>query len=298
MGKTDDSYTVVILPSPTSEPYRFSLSKKTCKYLIGFSSVLILVLAGFFVQYFLMLGQITELKDLRKETKTQKIQIQSFLTSIDDLKNQMNRLIELDQKLRVITDIGPRKEVGVMGLGGQEEVDLSHPDSSKLMTSIQLDLGDLQAKAISQEKSFQELTEAVQSRQSLWASTPSIWPTTGWLTSGYGNRVSPFTGRVSKHNGIDIASRQDTPVIAPAAGVVSYTGFDSGLGKLIKINHGYGIMTYYGHLAKAAVKVGQKVKRGDVIAYVGSTGLSTGPHLHYEIYVNDVPVNPMRYILN
>lgn len=298
MGKTDDSYTVVILPSPTSEPYRFSLSKKTCKYLIGFSSVLILVLAGFFVQYFLMLGQITELKDLRKETKTQKIQIQSFLTSIDDLKNQMNRLIELDQKLRVITDIGPRKEVGVMGLGGQEEVDLSHPDSSNLMTSIQLDLGDLQAKAIAQEKSFQELTEAVQSRQSLWASTPSIWPTTGWLTSGYGNRVSPFTGRVSKHNGIDIASRQDTPVIAPAAGVVSYTGFDSGLGKLIKINHGYGIMTYYGHLAKAAVKVGQKVKRGDVIAYVGSTGLSTGPHLHYEIYVNDVPVNPMRYILN
>lgn len=298
MGKTDDSYTVVILPSPTSEPYRFSLSKKTCKYLIGFSSVLILVLAGFFVQYFLMLGQITELKDLRKEAKTQKIQIQSFLTSIDDLKNQMNRLIELDQKLRVITDIGPRKEVGVMGLGGQEEVDLSHPDSSKLMTSIQLDLGDLQAKAIAQEKSFQELTEAVQSRQSLWASTPSIWPTTGWLTSGYGNRVSPFTGRVSKHNGIDIASRQDTPVIAPAAGVVSYTGFDSGLGKLIKINHGYGIMTYYGHLAKAAVKVGQKVKRGDVIAYVGSTGLSTGPHLHYEIYVNDVPVNPMRYILN
>lgn len=298
MGKTDDSYTVVILPSPTSEPYRFSLSKKTCKYLIGFSSVLILVLAGFFVQYFLMLGQITELKDLRKETKTQKIQIQSFLTSIDDLKNQMNRLIELDQKLRVITDIGPRKEVGVLGLGGQEEVDLSHPDSSNLMASIQLDLGDLQAKAIAQEKSFQELTEAVQSRQSLWASTPSIWPTTGWLTSGYGNRVSPFTGRVSKHNGIDIASRQDTPVIAPAAGVVSYTGFDSGLGKLIKINHGYGIMTYYGHLAKAAVKVGQKIKRGDVIAYVGSTGLSTGPHLHYEIYVNDVPVNPMRYILN
>ncbi|WDT82111.1 MAG: hypothetical protein MPW14_10500 [Candidatus Manganitrophus sp.] len=194
MGKTDDSYTVVILPSPTSEPYRFSLSKKTCKYLIGFSSVLILVLAGFFVQYFLMLGQITELKDLRKETKTQKIQIQSFLTSIDDLKNQMNRLIELDQKLRVITDIGPRKEVGVMGLGGQEEVDLSHPDSSNLMTSIQLDLGDLQSKAIAQEKSFQELTEAVQSRQSLWASTPSIWPTTGWLTSGFGNRVSLLRG--------------------------------------------------------------------------------------------------------
>src|SRR5579884_886104 len=298
MGKNDDSYTIVILPSPTSEPYRFSLSKKTCKYLFGFSSVLMLVLAGFFVQYFLMLGQITELKDLRREAKTQKIQIQSFLTTIDDLKKQMNRLIELDQKLRVITDIGPRKEVGVMGQGGPEEVGLPTSDSSKLMSSIQVDLGDLQAKAVAQEKSFQELTEAVQSRQSLWASTPSIWPTTGWLTSGFGNRISPFTGRVSMHNGIDIAARQDTPIIAPAAGVVSYTGFDSGLGKLIKINHGYGIATYYGHLSKTAVKVGQRVKRGDVIAYVGSTGLSTGPHLHYEVYVNDVPVNPMRYILN
>lgn len=298
MGKDNDSYTIVILPSPTAEPYRFSLSKKTCKYLIGFSSVLTLVLTGFFVQYFLMLGQITELKDLRKEAKTQKIQIQSFMTTIDDLKKQMNRLIELDQKLRVITDIGPRKEVGIMGQGGPEEVGPPASDASKLMGSIQLDLGDLQAKAIAQEKSFQELTEAVQSRQSLWASTPSIWPTTGWLTSGFGNRISPFTGRVSMHNGIDIASRQDTPIIAPAAGVISYTGFDSGLGKLIKINHGYGIATYYGHLAKAAVKVGQKVKRGDVIAYVGSTGLSTGPHLHYEVYVNEVPVNPMRYILN
>src|SRR3569832_2223922 len=114
MGNDNDSYSIVILPSPTAEPYRFSLSKKTCKYLMGFSSVLTLVLTGFFVQYVLMLGQMTELKDLRKEAKTQKIQIQSFLTTIDDLKKQMNRLIELDQKLRVITDIGPRKEVGII----------------------------------------------------------------------------------------------------------------------------------------------------------------------------------------
>ncbi|MFY9270446.1 MAG: peptidoglycan DD-metalloendopeptidase family protein [Candidatus Manganitrophaceae bacterium] len=298
MRKDGDSYTVVVLPSSTSEPYRFSLNKKTFKYLLWLSSISILVLGGFFVQYFLMLGQITELKDLRKEAKTQKIQIQSFLSTIDDLKQQMNRLIELDQKLRLITDIGPRKDVGVMGQGGQQEVTPFAADTPKLLTSLQSDLGNLQANAVAQEKSFEELTEAVKGRQSIWASTPSIWPTTGWLTSGFGNRVSPFTGRVSVHRGIDIAARQDTPVVAPAAGVVSYTGFDSGLGKLMKVNHGYGIITYYGHLAKAAVKVGDKVKRGDIIAYVGSTGLSTGPHLHYEIYVNDVPINPTRYILN
>ena len=298
MGKNNDSYTVVILPSPTSEPYRFSLRKKTCKYLIGFSSALILGLAGFFVQYFLMLGQLSELRDLRKETKTQKIQVQSFSSSIDDLKKQMTRLVEFDRKLRVITDIGPLQEnMNVAALGGPEEAAPSNSDS-KLMASIQSDLGELQTKAIQQEKSFQELTEAVQSRQSLWASTPSIWPTTGWVSSGFGNRVSPFTGRLAKHNGIDIVARPDTPIVAPAAGIVSYYGFDSGLGKLVKINHGYGIVTFYGHLSKTAVKIGQKVKRGEIIAYVGSTGLSTGPHLHYEVYVNDVPANPMKYILN
>lgn len=297
MGKKNDSYTVVILPSPTSEPYRFSLSKKTCKYVIGFSSVLILGLAGFFVQYFLMLGQLSELKDLRKETKTQKIQIQSFSSSIDDLKQQMTRLVEFDRKLRVITDIGPPLESISTGLGGPEDTDLSH-SNSKLMASIQSDLGELKNKVIQQEKSFQELTEAVQSRQSLWASTPSIWPTTGWVSSGFGSRVSPFTGRRAMHKGLDIATRPDTPIVAPAAGIVSYYGFDSGFGKMVRINHGYGIVTYYGHLSKAAVKVGQKVKRGDIIAYVGNTGLSTGPHLHYEVYVNEVPVNPMKYILN
>ncbi len=298
MGKNNDSYTVVILPSPTSEPYRFSLSKKTCKYLIGFSSALLLGLAGFFVQYFLMLGQLSELRDLRKETKTQKIQVQSFSSSIDDLKKQMTRLVEFDRKLRVITDIGPLQEnMNVAALGGPEEAAPSNSDS-KLMASIQSDLGELQTKAIQQEKSFQELTEAVQSRQSLWASTPSIWPTTGWVSSGFGNRISPFTGHLARHNGIDIATRPDTPIVAPAAGIVSYYAFDSGFGKLVKINHGYGIVTFYGHLSKTAVKIGQKVKRGEIIAYVGSTGLSTGPHLHYEVYVNDVPANPMKYILN
>lgn len=298
MGKKDDSYTIVVLPSPTATPYRFSVTKRLFKYVIGISSVLTLALAGFLVQYLIMMGQLTELRDLRKETKTQKIQIQSFLGTIDDLKKQMTRLVELDRKLRVITDIGPAKEsANVGGLGGAEEIGAAHSDS-RLMASIQQDLGDLHAKAIQQEKNFQELTETMQNRQSLWASTPSIWPTTGWLTSGFGNRVSPFTGRVAMHNGIDIAARQDTAIIAPAAGVVSYFGFDSGLGKMVKVNHGYGMVTYYGHLSKVAVKIGQKVKRGDIIAYVGNTGLSTGPHLHYEVYVNDVPMNPMKYILN
>jgi len=160
------------------------------------------------------------------------------------------------------------------------------------------DLSQLRSDAATQELSFEELTEAMKDRRSLWASTPSIWPVRGWLTSGFGNRISPFTGSVMMHNGIDVASRRDTPVMASAGAVVSYEGFDSGLGKVVKLNHGYGMQTVYGHLAKVNVRIGQKVKRGDVIGFVGNTGLSTGPHLHYEVFVNNVPVNPLRYILN
>ncbi|MFQ5949815.1 MAG: M23 family metallopeptidase [Nitrospiria bacterium] len=305
MGKKRDFYTIVILPSPTSEPYRFTLSKPVFKYLAGFSSVFMLLLVAFFVRYFLMVDQLADLRNLRKETKTQKIQIQSFLSTIDDLKNQMTRLVEFDRKLRVITDIGPPQEnLNSFGLGGSEDADGSlnttaGSDSfSKLTSAIQLDLGELKTKTIQQEKSFQELSEAVRSRQSLWASTPSIWPTAGWVSSRFGKRISPFTGRPQKHKGIDIAARPGTPIIAPAAGIVTYSRFNGGFGKYLKLNHGYGIITHYGHLSKASVKVGQKVKRGEVIGYVGNTGLSTGPHLHYEVYVNAVPVNPMKYILN
>lgn len=305
MSKKRDVYTVVILPSPTAEPYRFTLRKTILKALVGFSSVFVILLAVFFARYSLMLDQLSDLKDLRRETKAQKIQIQSFVGTIDALKKQMTRLVEFDRKLRVITDIGLGQEhAGMLGRGGPEggEVtDASGVESdsmSRITSSIRSDLGELREKSILQEKSFQELSEAVRSRQSLWASTPSIWPTDGWISSTFGKRISPFTGRLQRHKGIDISARPGTPVIAPAGGVVAYSRFNGGYGKFLKLNHGYGYKTHYGHLSKAAVKVGQRVKRGEIIGYVGNTGLSTGPHLHYEVFVNSIPVNPMKYILN
>ena len=168
----------------------------------------------------------------------------------------------------------------------------------ELLPGMEHDLSYLQNEATQQGVSFQELAYAVKNKQSMWASTPSVWPVRGWLTSSFGNRISPFTGSVMLHNGIDIATRMETAIIAPAAGIVSYAGYDNGLGKLLKLNHGYGVQTVYGHLSKFNTQSGHRVKRGDVIAYVGNTGLSTGPHLHYEIVVNNIPVNPMKYILN
>lgn len=304
MKTLKETYTVLIIPSQNSKPRRFSVSKKTLKVLVGTGLVLGLSLVLFGVHYALMARDMLELRELRTETKSQKIQIQVFASEVGDFKKQMDRLKILDSKLRVITDIGPMKLAGPeRGVGGSEEpqmdpVYLGRELSRSDLLRMTEDLDALKESASFQELSFVELTEAMKDRRSLWASTPSIWPTKGWLTSGFGKRISPFTRNVTMHKGIDVASSRNTPIIATAAGTVIRVGFDSGLGKLVKINHGYGMQTLYGHMAKTKAKVGQRVKRGDVIGYVGSTGLSTGPHVHYAVKVNNVPVNPMRYILD
>lgn len=304
MKTSKESYTVLVLPSPTSKTYCFNLTKKTLKILLGTVTVLTVLLLIFIVQYFYMARDRGELMSLRKETRAQKVQIQMFASNIDDLKKQMTRLKDLDAKLRVITDIGPPPQsVQLMGIGGPEEqgADAVYPGRNiqgEDLKKMKADLQTLRSDASIQELSFEELTEAMKDRRSLWASTPSVWPVRGWLTSGFGNRLSPFTDSMTMHNGLDVASRRDTPVLATAGGVVSYEGFDSGLGKMVKINHGYGMQTLFGHMSKVGVRIGQRVKRGDVIGFVGNTGLSTGLHVHYEVHVNGVPVNPLRYILN
>ena len=119
----------------------------------------------------------------------------------------------------------------------------------------------------------------------------------GWYTSKFGMRLDPFTGSKVMHSGLDIAAAPGTPIYAPANGVVSYVGYESGYGNLVTIDHGYGVKTRYAHNSEVTVKYGQQVKRGDKIAAVGSTGRSSGYHLHYEVRVNGVAVNPKDYII-
>jgi murein DD-endopeptidase MepM/ murein hydrolase activator NlpD len=148
-----------------------------------------------------------------------------------------------------------------------------------------------------QERILSELAQATEQRSSRWASTPSIWPVKGWVTSGFGPRVSPFTEKPGWHDGLDIGAAPNAPVQAPAQGRVIATGFDPKLGNTVRLDHGFGIETLYGHLAKSLVKEGQRVKRGDVVGLVGSSGLSTGPHLHYMVKVNGQARDPTKYIL-
>ena len=331
--KSRQSYTVMILPNPTSKTYRFSVSRKSVKIVLSMAAAGAVLLILFVVQYFYMVGNIWELTLLRQETAVQKSKIEFFGQTVDGLKRQMDRLKEFDVKLRMITDLNVPADAGrYLGVGGETDAEAGGAPSASpagatseggggeggtevpievlnasgvpqswqeaLMRDIEDDLGTLQIDAARQERSYQELTEAIEHRRNRWASTPSIWPVKGWMTSGFGRRISPFTGEPAMHRGVDISVPENTPLVASANGVVVRAGWDGGLGNAIKIDHGYGYGTLYGHLAKVQVRVGQRVKRGQVIGLVGSTGLSTGPHLHYEIFVNLVPTNPIRYILN
>jgi murein DD-endopeptidase MepM/ murein hydrolase activator NlpD len=167
----------------------------------------------------------------------------------------------------------------------------------EMNASIKDGIDWLSKEAAIQEQSLQELSLAAEQKSSRWSATPSIWPVKGWVTSGFGPRVSPFTEKPAWHDGLDIGAAANAPVQAPAQGRVTAVGFDPKLGNLVKVDHGFGIETLYGHLAKALVKEGQRVKRGEVVGLVGSTGLATGPHLHYMVKVHGQALDPVKYIL-
>ncbi|MGZ3662521.1 MAG: M23 family metallopeptidase, partial [Bdellovibrionota bacterium] len=147
------------------------------------------------------------------------------------------------------------------------------------------------------ELDVESLTTALYDQRDYMNSLPTLKPTNGWYTSGFGVRSSPFTGKSTMHEGLDLANHIGSAIVSAAAGVVTYAGPRAGYGNLVTVNHGYGISTQYGHISKAYVKVGDKVKRGQKIAAVGNTGRSTGPHVHYEVRVNGIPMDPYFYIL-
>jgi murein DD-endopeptidase MepM/ murein hydrolase activator NlpD len=149
-----------------------------------------------------------------------------------------------------------------------------------------------------QHYSLANLAQQLESKRDHLASTPAIWPTKGWLTSRFGSRISPFTNRKQFHAGIDIAGQRGTDVVAPAQGKVVFSGTKGPLGKSLIIDHGYGIRTHYGHSDDLYVDRGDKVERGQRIAAMGSSGRSTGPHLHYVVEVSGKAVNPLDYIFD
>ena len=247
----------------------------------------------------------TELVKLRRDSKIRKIQVAKFVQQVKNFETQMARLERFEKKLRVITALenSPKSVEKNWGVGGPYGLSTNSfktamgRGAASIVDRLSNGLDHLERQAKIQSISFQELDDFFKNQKSFLSSTPSIWPTRGWVTSSFGFRKSPFTGLREKHEGWDIAARNGAPVRATADGVVVVEGRNYGYGNLVEIDHGYGIVTRYGHNSKHLVKVGDRVKRGQVVSLVGNTGRSTGPHLHYEILLNGVPVSPKNYIL-
>ncbi len=297
-------FNILIFGQKTSKTRHLRIRKKTFKILFYLLSFALLSTTFFFCDYIQLRKKTFELNRLRQESETQKSQIQFFSARIEDLERQLSKLKDFDKRIRIIANLEKGQEATTLvGVGGPSPSDIREKmkrekDEQGLIQQMRTDVERLQSEAMSREESLSELEKLLQYKKEMLSHTPSIWPAMGWVTSAFGFRTNPFTGLTQMHEGIDISNRVGTPVTAPADGIISVTGNDWVHGKMLVISHGFGMTTRYSHLNKVVARVGQKVKRGDKVAEIGMSGRTTGPHLHYEIKLNGIPVNPMRYILN
>ena len=296
--------TILLVPDATNRVKRF----KVPSFLPVFFVFIIVSCAAFLVfiirDYQSMKIHSPQLVRLEKENELQKRQLDHLAKRIDQTTQKLVELREFDRKLRIMVNLETSEDKKeFQGVGGSDPI-LLQPQNNMVKTqkdivrSMHSAIDNLDREVALCEKDKTELHKFLENQKVLLASTPSIWPAKGWLSSRFGYRISPFTGKKEFHRGIDIATRIGAPIVAPADGIVSKVYRDSGYGKVVSVSHGYGVITRYAHLNKALVKKGQYVKRGETIALVGNSGRTTGPHLHYEVHLNRIAVDPLRYIPN
>jgi len=307
----DKSFTFFIASDTGSRVRKFTISKRSFTLLAAVTFGLFVYSAFIIKDYYILKhGQVGKDKLRRKvelqqtEIIDQRKQIRLFADKINAFKLKLVSLNGFEHKIRVIANIEANDDKNnVFGIGGTipDNLDTGFgmlESHGSLMREMHEQIDQLAILTETQETGFESLLVALDNKKNILASTPAIWPTTGWVTSRFGYRKSPFTGLKEFHKGLDISTRKGTPIIAPADGAVIYCGKRGYMGKTVIIDHGHGIVTRYGHCHSYLVKKGSKVKRGDVIAKIGNTGRSTGPHLHYDIRINGISVNPEKYILN
>jgi murein DD-endopeptidase MepM/ murein hydrolase activator NlpD len=227
-----------------------------------------------------------------RETTDQLVtQIAELQSAVDDLGIQA---IVDPAAARAMERLPAGVRTRAMGGGGTAATEAPVPHGA--LDSIEQTFGALREVLGAIESRLTVVRTGVERRQALASATPSIWPVAGYLSSAYGTRRDPFTGGSDFHSGLDISAPKGQPVQATADGTVLLASYQGNYGNLIEVDHGFGIATRYGHLSRYAVTKGQRVRRGDVIGYVGSTGRSTSPHLHYEVLVNGRLTNPLRLL--
>ena len=277
-----------------------SVQIKTNLFMIHF---LVLVLGGLVTWAAMVIAQDVNYQLALLTEQRFKSNMQEIMEELETNRVLLSWMSSVDTQFRKLLKLGDRKKVlELNGIGGPTEEDstrfsrLLQEKNEHLLNKVDASLKISNQQASQQEASFKEISVFLDKQRSILAATPSIWPVKGWITSGYGKRASPLTGEPGRHMGVDIANEANTPIRVTADGLVTYAGWQTGYGRVIVVEHGFGYSTRYGHCARIDVKVGDEVKRGQIMGYVGSTGRSTGSHVHYEVRVHGMPVDPEKYL--
>jgi murein DD-endopeptidase MepM/ murein hydrolase activator NlpD len=230
--------------------------------------------------------------------------------SFEDLNSSLDLKIDIDSiedqpKFKELKNLYDKKIAANLGLERsylltKQWSDLARRSFALSNDYAKFDFKYTQVKDIVSniEKNIHELDQYLLDKDSFLNSTPTILPADGWITSYYGQRISPYLNKLKMHEGLDVGAPYGTPVYSPADGIVTFSGVKAGFGKFVQVDHGYGIETIYAHNQSLHVRAGEKVKRGNLLSAVGNTGHSTGPHLHYEVRVNGIAVDPLYFILD
>ena len=297
-----DQYNIIVIPMNTARILRFKISGWSVKLALATTALFLVFTVYVGYRYSLVVSQKNEYYALMNRSHQLNFQFKSMVDELDNLNRELKEQQEFDKKIRIVT----------YQKNGLSDLDL---EGSKFQTSFTAPLPGDRVSSFGKEipakidrikfdlslrkTSFLQIVSSVHENKDKLARTPTIRPVrNGYLTSGYGIRNDPFTGSLKMHNGIDWAYYPYTPIYSPAEGTVERIVKSISYGNMLVINHGYDLKTRYAHLAKVEVKKGQKVKRGQMVARMGNTGIrSTGNHLHYEIMVKGKFVDPELYIL-
>jgi len=264
-------------------------------------ALLFFALTQFLYDYRENLSKLSDLRALRQRVSEQNLTLYNLHSKFENLETEVERLRALDARVRSLVRInesmGPglagrkTRQTGLGGLETQETV-----AQTRLDRLLDLRFEQLRKDVLVDVKDLEVICEELDGRRIVLESAPAIWPVRGILSSGFGVRISPFTDTKVFHHGLDIIARPGAPVMAASGGVVVRSGYESLFGNLVVLDHGYGYRTLYAHLGERAVATGDVVGKGESLGTVGATGRTTGPHLHYEVHVNGLAVNPSRFL--
>jgi murein DD-endopeptidase MepM/ murein hydrolase activator NlpD len=289
----NEFYTLIVVPHAKARFRKFQIPVSVVRRAKAGATVAGLVIGSLFAHYVYINLRALEVRRLRAENASLASRTVEYQRLTEGLKTRLSQLQSTVTKLGVMAGVEIGGSGPIAGVGGATSSEALAPtaDLKAYIADLDKEMAALGARSARLETFYND-------QKVMLASTPSTWPVRGYLSTAFGNRLDPFTGQPDFHSGIDISTPTGTPITAPADGTVIFVGVKSAYGNAVVVNHGYGTVTQYGHLDRFAVRPGQKLKRGDAIGYVGNTGRSTGPHLHYEIWVHDQARNPMQYIVD